>query len=148
MGQIYKNAVLTISTDAAEDCSVSIVNGSSYTRTTRTSSMPRTKFHSESLALQGTISIGHNHENDYEPGLLSRRGWILQEEALSPKILQFSKTLIFWRCLEMRVNDAFLMFFPLLVDSKLLTFAQTISQTYNPCHCLLVQATCQSLCYA
>jgi hypothetical protein len=42
-----------------------------------------------------------------QKGLLGARGWALQEEVLSTRVLQFTPIFLFWRYIESQHNDEF-----------------------------------------
>lgn len=39
--------------------------------------------------------------NDFQRAPLTQRGWVLQERLLAPRILQFGKSQVYWRCSEL-----------------------------------------------
>jgi hypothetical protein len=45
--------------------------------------------------------------NDVEEGLLNKRAWVMQERFLSPRVLHFSASQIFWECLETTSAELF-----------------------------------------
>jgi Heterokaryon incompatibility protein (HET) len=42
--------------------------------------------------------VGTNFDCDVENGILNTRGWVLQERALSPRTIHFTKTQTYWEC--------------------------------------------------
>jgi hypothetical protein len=107
MGLVFKNAVVTIAADASPNSSVGIVGDPTEDRQSRTP-LVRTRCRSPSRKLSGFLYFEKESHKDYKDrGPLSQRGWVLQEEILSPRILQFTKDLTFWRCVETRANELF-----------------------------------------
>jgi hypothetical protein len=43
----------------------------------------------------------------HQQGPLGARGWALQEEVISPRVLQFTAIHLFWRCIESQHDDEF-----------------------------------------
>jgi hypothetical protein len=37
----------------------------------------------------------------------NRRGWVLQERVLSPRVLHFSREQVFWECRQLRACESF-----------------------------------------
>ncbi|KAH7402863.1 heterokaryon incompatibility protein-domain-containing protein [Pyrenochaeta sp. MPI-SDFR-AT-0127] len=42
--------------------------------------------------------VGEGFNHDVENGLLNKRGWVLQERALSPRTIHFTATQTYWEC--------------------------------------------------
>jgi hypothetical protein len=107
MGSTYKNAVVTIAADASPDSSVGIVASSCHDKQD-SMPYPKTQCHSPSQNLGGFLRLRkEDHEQYTERGPLSQRGWTLQEEILAPRILQFTRNVVFWRCVEARASEIF-----------------------------------------
>jgi hypothetical protein len=105
MGRIFKDAIVTINADAAEDSSRGIIAPSSQLRNSRRLKIPKTRCHSASRNLQGRIFFDDNFSSNddlttYVRGPLGRRGWTLQEEILPPRVLHFTDSLLIWRCVQ------------------------------------------------
>jgi hypothetical protein len=107
MGTIYKNAVVTIAAEGAKDSSVGIVGCSVNTRKARVDALVRTKCHSRVRNLEGSLFVTPlvSKWPTHQKGPLRARGWALQEEVLSPRVLQFTAIHLFWRCIESQHND-------------------------------------------
>ncbi|KAI9162856.1 HET-domain-containing protein [Paramyrothecium foliicola] len=45
--------------------------------------------------------------NDLEMGPMNRRAWVMQERFLSTRVLHFSKSQLFWECIEMSRSEIF-----------------------------------------
>ncbi|KAJ4229236.1 hypothetical protein NW759_003962 [Fusarium solani] len=45
-------------------------------------------------------------QDDFESAPLTQRGWVFQERLLAPRILQFGKRQVYWRCSELFANEA------------------------------------------
>jgi hypothetical protein len=107
MGSVFKNAAVTIAADASPNSSVGIFGDPTEDRQTRTP-LVKTRCHSRSRKLSGDLYFEKEPQKDHKDrGPLGQRGWALQEEILSPRILQFTKDLVFWRCAETRANEVF-----------------------------------------
>ncbi|KAL7790949.1 heterokaryon incompatibility protein domain-containing protein [Trichoderma ceciliae] len=46
----------------------------------------------------GPRSVDKRFHRDVEEGILNQRAWVLQERALSPRIIHFTKTQTYWEC--------------------------------------------------
>ena len=49
----------------------------------------------------------HCWRDAIEDAPLGRRGWVVQERALSPRTLHFGKGQIFWECLDIQASEVF-----------------------------------------
>jgi hypothetical protein len=104
MHRIYSNSTLTIVADAATDTTCGIFASAdserhNYDRTVALSYEPS--------------DIGRNMKAriPFEPGITStspvgQRGWTLQEDLLSPRVLRYSAEQVFWTCQELRCCEA------------------------------------------
>jgi hypothetical protein len=100
MGSVYKNARVTIAADASQNRSVGIV-GSSFPSRNSKVPLSRTQCHSKSRNLSGFLYFDkYDDDINQDEALLSQRGWTLQEEMLSPRILKFQKNCVLWRFVE------------------------------------------------
>ncbi|EEU34183.1 uncharacterized protein NECHADRAFT_85399 [Fusarium vanettenii 77-13-4] len=45
-------------------------------------------------------------QDDFESAPLTQRGWVFQERLLAPRILQFGKRQVYWRCSELFASEA------------------------------------------
>lgn len=102
MGDIYEYAAITLIAEAAENSRQGIASSCRRGRK-RLMSDVRATCYSDTLAIQGEIFFklrksAWRDTSVYGP--LSLRGWTLQEEILSPKILRFTECGVFWRCVE------------------------------------------------
>lgn len=107
MSDVYNNALVTISADAAADASQGLFPNPKVRRTfnevypidcpgpggkrSRVYVRPRYE------ALSGVEGISHA-SIEPEESKLSTRGWVLQERVLSPRMLHFSKEELSWVC--------------------------------------------------
>ena len=110
MEDVYRNAVLTISADAAPNSSTGLVHFS-----------PKDEYPDHIIATTTCYSSRHGvcgkiyfrgiqHKlPEQARGPLSSRGWTLQEEILSPRILHFTQQSTFWRCVEGRTDEGCLL---------------------------------------
>ncbi|KAK5654293.1 hypothetical protein OQA88_7470 [Cercophora sp. LCS_1] len=101
MGDIYTNAVLTISAAGAGDCD----EGFLIVR-----QRIRKRYEEKSRELQylcpdGTVgkmylvATGHDQLNDKHPEAIYERAWTHQERMLSPRMLTFGRRKLSWQCL-------------------------------------------------
>jgi hypothetical protein len=88
MESVYRNAVVTISADAAPASSVGMASILSKNKIC-TSQIPSARCHRSEHNAAGNIYFGE--DENWERGPLSESGWALQEEILSARILQFTK---------------------------------------------------------
>ncbi|KIW01067.1 uncharacterized protein PV09_07359 [Verruconis gallopava] len=105
MGYIYSNSYVTIAADSGIDSSSGCFNVSSSSQELTLESKPF-EFRSETSDGQKTSiflwdpSRGSRRptppEIDGSP--LSERGWVCQERILSPRILHYTKSQVFWEC--------------------------------------------------
>ncbi len=97
MGDIYEYAAVTLIAEAAENSRQGIASSCRRGRK-RLMSGVRAICHSDTLALQGEIFFKLRKRTWHDTsvyGPLSFRGWTLQEEILSPKILRFTEHGVF-----------------------------------------------------
>jgi hypothetical protein len=108
MESVYRNAVVTILAEGVPDSSVEMASVSSRNKSFDFH-IPTAGCHSSEQNAAGKIYFAEdeNHQDYWDRGPLSERGWTLQEEILSPRILQFTKNLTFWRCVETRASEMF-----------------------------------------
>lgn len=86
MGSIYANAYVTIAADGAKDS-----NGGLFLDLAT----------EEAYSLSGhriALRLGHAHRSEVSASGLSKRGWVLQEMILSPRVLHFSRGRMYWQC--------------------------------------------------
>jgi hypothetical protein len=105
MGKYYANAWLTISADAAEDSHGGILNQRNVLEI-RSCKYPRL-LNSGRDFQEGNFflpNIGSFIEN-VEEGILSKRGWILQERILSRRILHWCRHELYWECTELQASE-------------------------------------------
>lgn len=91
MGQVFSNAYCTIAATSAASSDQGFLS-----RQTDPSS-----FVSMRTPSGGLLHIGEfmeNYHQDLEMAPLNTRGWVLQERALSPRTLHFTKTQVYWEC--------------------------------------------------
>lgn len=95
MGDVYRGSFLTICALDSQDCHDGIlVQRSTPNRHTREHNPPQ--FAQNAL----------RHRRDVlKSARLCQRGWVVQERMLSPRILSYSKTEMFWECLSCTANE-------------------------------------------
>ena len=96
MGEIFRNASLTILADAAEDSSLGLFSIMEQER-----QLPSIviEAHSPSKGIQGYLCAGIE-PRPMRDGPLSGRAWTLQEELLSPCVIRFTESQVWWQCRE------------------------------------------------
>ncbi|KAF2118243.1 heterokaryon incompatibility protein-domain-containing protein [Lophiotrema nucula] len=103
MAEIYKNATVNIAATGARDSSMGIFSE----RNTRAVSPARVRLYWEGQASMGIerhqgkdclLIPSSMCESQIESSALSQRGWVFQERLLSPRILHFTSTQVFWEC--------------------------------------------------
>ncbi|KAF2035865.1 HET-domain-containing protein, partial [Setomelanomma holmii] len=103
MGEIYKNATLTIAsvlaTNAESGCFADY-DGRKHRPCRLGITAKRTSQSSEDA---GEEQVWKDRQSYRPRGPLDTRGWVLQEEVLSTRVLSFCDDGIYWECLE---NDA------------------------------------------
>jgi Heterokaryon incompatibility protein (HET) len=114
MGNIYKNAVITIAAEAAEDSSVGILGSTGRGRIRVGNQQPRDVIqlssHSAAHSIQGNLILTAKSAMKIVPdaqGPLSARKWVLQEEILSTRLLRFAEGQVWWQCRELQCNERF-----------------------------------------
>jgi hypothetical protein len=114
MGEIYHNSMLTIAALDAED----IGPGCFWPRE-RLQSYPckigtRLPYHRPGGGTGGQVYAFPSSRNSppddiiRRRGLLDRRSWVLQEQLLSPRTLNFGKLGIYWECLTTELSELML----------------------------------------
>jgi Heterokaryon incompatibility protein (HET) len=112
MGAIYSLAYVTVAADAGEDCESGCFNEQSFGQEESFDSSAigsAAPFELKSKLPDGTESSiflwdpgrarrASPVEIDASP--LSERGWVCQERILSPRILHYTRTQLFWECRE------------------------------------------------
>ncbi|KAL7948003.1 heterokaryon incompatibility domain-containing protein [Trichoderma barbatum] len=102
MGEIYYNSSLNIS---ATD-STSGADGLIFQRDTLKTTPCQVNLHITGVDEEVELVAFHNKvlvESD--EGELNRRGWVLQERILSPRVLHFTRYQIFWECNSVLASD-------------------------------------------
>ncbi|KKO97668.1 hypothetical protein THAR02_10229 [Trichoderma harzianum] len=102
MGEIYYNSSLNIS---ATD-STSGADGLIFNRDVLKTSPCQLSVHLPGVIETLDLIAFHNKilvESD--EGELNRRGWVLQERILSPRVLHFTKHQVFWECNSLLASD-------------------------------------------
>ena len=114
MGDIYKNAVITIAAEAAEDGSVGILSSTARGRIREGDRHPqdviRVSCRSAAHSIEGNLIVTAKSAIKAVPdakGPLSTRKWVLQEEILSTRLLRFAEGQVWWQCRELQCNERF-----------------------------------------
>ncbi|KAF5876420.1 putative heterokaryon incompatibility protein [Botrytis fragariae] len=101
MGEIYQNSVLTIGAAAAHKAADGMLHPRSQTSR---DIKPKLKLSKDSgsddvVEISSSILWPENLRKLFESGPLRSRAWALQERILSPRILWYGRTQIYWQCL-------------------------------------------------
>lgn len=63
------------------------------------------------LALKGMYDLSgigyYSWEGDVASGAVNQRAWVLQERILSPRVLHYTSTQIYWECTELQASELF-----------------------------------------
>ncbi|KAF2400151.1 HET-domain-containing protein [Trichodelitschia bisporula] len=94
MGAVYSMAYLTIAADAGVDCNSGCFNDSSTTQEADFAPLELTS----GVFIWDPSRRMRPPEIDGSP--LAQRGWVCQERILSPRILHYTRTQLFWECRE------------------------------------------------
>lgn len=81
---------------------------------------------------QGTIFCADwfsRDEMDFSP--LARRGWVAQEMVLSPRVVHFARTQVWWSCAELQANETFPDRIPNGTENKLSMFSDNFPHEKN-----------------
>ncbi|KAH8601534.1 heterokaryon incompatibility protein-domain-containing protein [Bisporella sp. PMI_857] len=98
MGQIYSGAICTIAAESAKDCQGGIWL-ESKTRKTETKNKVIYETITQEENLRNYISVC---DQRFHRSPLQRRGWTLQEQNLSRRVLHFTFSHIYWECREQK----------------------------------------------
>ncbi|MCJ1252534.1 hypothetical protein MMC24_000340 [Lignoscripta atroalba] len=114
MGDIYKNAFITLAAEVAEDGSVEILSSAGRGRIREGNQQPKDviQLSSRSAAhsIEGNLILTAKSAMKIVPdaqGPLSARKWVLQEEILSTRLLRFTEGQVWWQCRELQCNERF-----------------------------------------
>lgn len=136
MAAVYRNAYVTIAASSSADSTAGIFND-------RSNYCPDTLEHFEienclTSGSMSTLYLWHGseefpHEIDLSRGTLSSRGWCCQERVLSPRMLHFTETQLYWQCLHAnRSEDNFIdIEWPMLSRFHLL-YSRLTAELSNP----------------
>jgi hypothetical protein len=108
MGDYYGQAHLTISATSADGDHVGFLN----TRTPDTSNpvnlmldLPNGEIGTISVVLRPANAVASAFYRNVEQSPTNTRAWILQERALSPRILHYGKEQTFWECRSFELSE-------------------------------------------
>lgn len=101
MDAVYLNATVTIAAGAAEDanqgCAVDLAQPPSLRLKLPLKSIGKG---SKTCVIKGTLRSAYASAFTIYDCPISKRGWVLQEMALSPRILHFTQDQVYWQCRE------------------------------------------------
>lgn len=107
MSDVYRNAIVTLSADAAEDSSGGLFTSTSTRAAAhKTHAIKTTTQAGEAITIharQRLTSPSNPHSaphssTEVHPSKLSKRGWVLQEKILSPRMIHFYREELVWSC--------------------------------------------------
>lgn len=105
MGQVYANSRLTLAATASSDSHGGLCRQRDPRLTGAIILFPQwTGLHMESQEYICTSYEGWRNDVDAAP--LQKRGWVLQERILSPRILHFTNQQLFWECWTKRASES------------------------------------------
>ncbi|KAK5692283.1 hypothetical protein LTR17_025412 [Elasticomyces elasticus] len=118
MCDIYSYCHLNIAADDAEDGSWGLFRGRTPADLQPIHIVVTTKgaspYNSEFLKPGDMLEAGnyvlfdmHSWKHQIDNSPLEKRGWVLQERAMSPRTIHFGKTQIFWECRQLACNEVF-----------------------------------------
>ena len=97
MGQIYSNGYLNISAVAANNATEGLFPGIKKSANL----IMQVRLRSHMREVQFSLNPTREWLRQVEHAALSRRGWVLQERLLSPRIVHFGEDEVFWECVEL-----------------------------------------------
>jgi hypothetical protein len=95
MGGIFQNASLTILAESAEDSSLGLLSVMEKERQVPSILI---QAHTMKGGVRGRLRAGIDPSSCKGP--LARRAWTLQEELLSPCVIRFTRSQVWWQCRE------------------------------------------------
>ncbi len=93
MEAVFKNAYYTIAATSAEDSTKGFLNRPPEEKDLQYATVPKSSY--------GKVNICRstdNFDSDVLEGVLNKRAWVLQERALSRRIIHFTKRQPYWEC--------------------------------------------------
>jgi hypothetical protein len=111
VGMVYMNSVLTIAATSAADSTV----GCFFTRNPHLVRPSRVQldwvveFHPPKIERKSyyLVNAGPTWEDSVDEARLNRRGWVVQERVLSPRILHFHHLQLHFECRELETCESF-----------------------------------------
>ena len=107
MGAIYSTSFLTVAADSSTDCHGGCFNTRSISQDLASDSTPFELITSASDGRESRLFLWTPIRGarkfalpDLDESPLSERGWCCQERILSPRILHFTRSQLFWECRE------------------------------------------------
>ncbi|KAL7938435.1 heterokaryon incompatibility domain-containing protein [Trichoderma chlorosporum] len=102
MGEIYYNSSLNISATDSTSGADGLIFQRDVLKTTPCQVSLQLSGRNEPLDL---VAFHNKVLVESDEGELNRRGWVLQERILSPRVLHFTKPRIFWECNSLLASD-------------------------------------------
>jgi hypothetical protein len=112
MGAIYSASFLTIAADLSTDCDGGCFNSKSISQDVASDNAPFELITTASDGRESRLFLWDPLRGSRPHGLpdldespLSERGWVCQERILSPRILHYTKSQLFWECRTLLVAE-------------------------------------------
>jgi heterokaryon incompatibility protein (HET) len=112
MGAIYSMAYVTIAADSGTDCHSGCFNSKSTSQELTSDNIP---FELNSITHDGSMSkiflwdpirtAQKPTPPEIDGSPLSERGWVCQERILSPRIIHYTSTQLFWECRQVLLAE-------------------------------------------
>jgi Heterokaryon incompatibility protein (HET) len=103
MGDIYRNSVCTIAATASKDG-----DGGCFRLRSTLRNLPCRLWDDEGHEIRVDVErdfVAKRYRLEVNSGPLNARAWVLQERILSPRILHYSETSVYWDCQEAHCSD-------------------------------------------
>jgi len=110
MSTIYRNSTLTIAAADSEDSGGGLFRERVRLRTRPVQFAPEIAPFSQDSSRERILAFGDRQESNdaFKPLCrLDSRGWVLQEQLLSPRILNFSSQELFWECPSLLASESY-----------------------------------------
>jgi hypothetical protein len=104
MGKVYANSWLNIAATAANDSSQGCFRTRDLSRMVHHLIGPS---HDSAGTTSWVLTPWDMWSHAIEQATLNKRGWVLQERILSPRVVHFAEQQVFWDCREFRACESF-----------------------------------------
>lgn len=110
IANVYKNSVLTIAAADSEDSEGGLFRQRVRSRTRPVTFSPRIAPFPSSANSEVVFAFGDRQRSNDAlrcESRLDRRGWVLQEQLLSPRILNYSFQELYWECTALLASESY-----------------------------------------